>query len=832
MCGIKDCVSSEFQRLRTVIDTTEKRLGQANVKDGGGKVRKVLRTPASKTAPTNGNEESVASMRQQIQDLRLQVNILESQNKELQQQLSELSKEYDGAMRMHLAALSAARITPKSVEELEKVLVKHHIALEGFGVGSAKHTHELQHEIEVHDCSLQLVESTLERVVEPVVVRIYYGPHILVNTEQQLEDGRVRPRNQLLVEKKHPEESWESAAIRGIKEELHIDLNVHPVMALLRKDYEFLEETRNSPSYPGLVCRYRLHYVPCQVLCKEGDTNPILSTIGLEGGIPGTFNTREPSRTGEKVHFWVWKHVKIAAREKIKGLPEHDLRRQENRASRQPPTRTASVMFTDVEGSTELWEAMPETMGQAIEAHDTLMRQLLHVHYGYEITTEGDAFMMAFHEPEDAVAFGLDLHRRLMKVDWPKGLLSAPKAAPVMDSMGNLLFKGLRVRCGIATGAVKMFQDDMTKRVMYTGEAYDRAAAVSELPNGGQVFIDGDTYDSIAGALTSCRGNPGPDEEAANPIVVDEGVYKMGDAAVPVFQVVSAHLAARTVKLRAVGNGDEPLATTAYWHAPGATSSYRLWKSDPSMPPCPPVVIVFICAFKFKKVDEAVGKTKSSVCLNRFCKCVRSCLVRFNGYLCQEDHGCFMTVFGRAEDAILMCIELNICLMKEDWGPEVLACPETQEVVEQDCVIWRGLRAKCGMYEGTPTSIEPHKTTGRADYFGPLVNRAARFMGAAGGGQIVAEKSLLKRVHKPEYDWKWKENGLHIFKGVSDPFDVCTVMGNHPAFHLRQFPDKLSSAKARPYDPAVDGKGTETAEKAPETGYGVNVALEDALDDA
>ena len=42
-------------------------------------------------------------------------------------------------------------------------------------------------------------------------------------------------------------------------------------------------------------------------------------------------------------------------------------------------------------------------MQRALDTHDTVLRALLAHYYGYEVTTEGDSFTMAFHDPADAV---------------------------------------------------------------------------------------------------------------------------------------------------------------------------------------------------------------------------------------------------------------------------------------------------------------------------------------------------------------------------------------------------------------------------------------------
>lgn len=43
-------------------------------------------------------------------------------------------------------------------------------------------------------------------------------------------------------------------------------------------------------------------------------------------------------------------------------------------------------------------------MQRALDTHDTVLRALLARYFGYEVTTEGDSFTMAFHDPVDAVS--------------------------------------------------------------------------------------------------------------------------------------------------------------------------------------------------------------------------------------------------------------------------------------------------------------------------------------------------------------------------------------------------------------------------------------------
>ncbi|HVO32224.1 MAG TPA: adenylate/guanylate cyclase domain-containing protein [bacterium] len=68
-----------------------------------------------------------------------------------------------------------------------------------------------------------------------------------------------------------------------------------------------------------------------------------------------------------------------------------------------PPRGTVTLAFTDVQGSTQLWERQPVAMRRALELHDALARKLLAERGGYEVKSEGDSFMVAFADPVAAV---------------------------------------------------------------------------------------------------------------------------------------------------------------------------------------------------------------------------------------------------------------------------------------------------------------------------------------------------------------------------------------------------------------------------------------------
>ena len=61
-----------------------------------------------------------------------------------------------------------------------------------------------------------------------------------------------------------------------------------------------------------------------------------------------------------------------------------------------PPTGTLTFLFTDIEGSTKMWEQDSSSMQVALARHDEILRRVTEEHGGYVFKTVGDAFCCAF----------------------------------------------------------------------------------------------------------------------------------------------------------------------------------------------------------------------------------------------------------------------------------------------------------------------------------------------------------------------------------------------------------------------------------------------------
>ena len=85
-----------------------------------------------------------------------------------------------------------------------------------------------------------------------------------------------------------------------------------------------------------------------------------------------------------------------------------------------PPTGTVTFLFTDIEGSTKLWEHDAPAMQAALARHDELLRWVIEERGGYVFKTVGDAFCAAFPTAPDALEAALSAQRTLFADEWPQ----------------------------------------------------------------------------------------------------------------------------------------------------------------------------------------------------------------------------------------------------------------------------------------------------------------------------------------------------------------------------------------------------------------------------
>lgn len=156
------------------------------------------------------------------------------------------------------------------------------------------------------------------------------------------------------------------------------------------------------------------------------------------------------------------------------------------------PTGNISIVFTDIKNSTALWESFPDAMRSAIKTHNSVMRRNLRLFGGYEVKTEGDAFMVAFPSPLAALNWCLTVQLKLLEATWPEEITTCPDGCLVRDEDNSILFLGLSVRMGIHWGKPVPEMDVVTQRMDYLGPVVNKAARVSSVADGGQIALSMD----------------------------------------------------------------------------------------------------------------------------------------------------------------------------------------------------------------------------------------------------------------------------------------------------------------------------------------------------
>ncbi|KAF5841955.1 nucleotide cyclase [Dunaliella salina] len=203
-----------------------------------------------------------------------------------------------------------------------------------------------------------------------------------------------------------------------------------------------------------------------------------------------------------------------------------------------------------------------------------------------------------------------------------------------------------------------------------------------------------------------------------------------------------------------------PLAITAQWEklapgffdAPGASNLSFPNMLDPGITgefrkSRPKVVIAFASLEGYSQICATDLEVAQDV-LSSYNACVRETLAICEGYECKEINGSFMAAFADGCKAMEWALTLHLALAAAAIAEEVLdrcKLPNYlwQAVAQQ---LTKGVHARVGIYGGTIDRVTPNHKTGRADYFGQPVNRAARLMSAASGGQTLCEQRFMSDV--------------------------------------------------------------------------------------
>jgi predicted ATPase/class 3 adenylate cyclase len=198
------------------------------------------------------------------------------------------------------------------------------------------------------------------------------------------------------------------------------------------------------------------------------------------------------------------------------------------------PAGTVTFLLTDIEGSTRLWETVPEAMEVALERHNRLVTGVIGEHGGVVVTSrgEGDSFFAVFPGAVSAVEAAGACQLRLATEPWPEGA-------------------ALRVRMGLHTGEARVRGSDRVDHA-----PINRCARVKAAGHGGQVLVTKTTRDLVGGRLGGGFG------------LKRLGEFRLRDLAEPelIYQLTHADLPAEFPPLRTVAErtGNLPVPVSSF----------------------------------------------------------------------------------------------------------------------------------------------------------------------------------------------------------------------------------------------------------------------------
>jgi len=194
-----------------------------------------------------------------------------------------------------------------------------------------------------------------------------------------------------------------------------------------------------------------------------------------------------------------------------------------------PPSGTVTLLFTDVEGSTRLWDAERDAMAAALRRHDEILRDAIEGAGGYVFKTVGDAFCAAFSSARAGLDAALAAQKNLAAESWPTS-------------------RPISVRMGLHVGVCEERDGD------YFGPAVNRVARLLAVASGGEVLVSAAAAELLSDELPEGVG------------LRELGTHQLKDLSRPerVYQVEAGFLPAPArVAVPAAGPPDRPAGLLA-----------------------------------------------------------------------------------------------------------------------------------------------------------------------------------------------------------------------------------------------------------------------------
>eukprot|EP01062_Namystynia_karyoxenos_P002850 TRINITY_DN109_c0_g1_i2.p1 TRINITY_DN109_c0_g1~~TRINITY_DN109_c0_g1_i2.p1 ORF type:complete len:2038 (+),score=469.19 TRINITY_DN109_c0_g1_i2:115-6228(+) len=480
------------------------------------------------------------------------------------------------------------------------------------------------------------------------------------------------------------------------------------------------------------------------------------------------------------------------------GIDEDDVDEDVKAAHTEAPFGNVSICFTDIQNSTKLWDSNERLMASVVRMHHVAMRAGIQRFRGYEVKTEGDAFMVAFAAATDAVRWCLYMQETLLALAYPDAFLALPDAKEGRAG-STLIWRGVRVRMGVHSGQPSCEVDPVTKRMDYYGPMVNKAARVSSLAQGGQIVISEDTYEAIKGQF----------RELGNPATVEGGEHRLKGISKPtrVHFMLPQRLRRRTFATPDKAPPPQEAAGLELMHNYMEQEAAARTHAAQTVAPTGRVALVFTDIQNSTSLWENCERMAQVVQMHH--RIMRSGIAQHRGYEVKTEGDAFMVAFSSTIDAVAWCLAMQQELMQAKWDPSLLQLRDAKEETSlpdgRGLRIWCGPRVRMGVHVGGPPDLacETDPVSGRMDYYGKMVNRAARVGGKGKGGETVISgdvyaeiqqggEAVMEQLYNPDIVFVGEET----LKGIAGTTPIYSCVPRHLALR-RDTWEEMEKQKAQ-----------------------------------
>jgi class 3 adenylate cyclase len=423
------------------------------------------------------------------------------------------------------------------------------------------------------------------------------------------------------------------------------------------------------------------------------------------------------------------------------------------------PVRWEKVVLVQVsvQGFREMSTQAKDLMEEAKMLYEhTVLSRLSTEYGGQEVLSQSRSglFVIAFASEFHAAKWCLSLQLSLVYAAWNDKLLKQfadmREEHIRLEGRGRkqiLLYRGFRVRMVIhAADSDAPTEKSLADAVKWTN-------TVSEFAHGGQIVLSDSVWDRLKEQLV----------QLGNPVVEDLGCHLVLDD-----EEMLMLLLPRDLEFRRFDKLKSPFPL-----APGMRDAPSAHK---------PLTMVFTFIEGARPLVRSHAEELAER-IKALCLVARELLRKHNGYECQELQGDFMLAFFNPVCAVMWATEFQLRIRAKfrEWNRE----SENKELM---------FSMSMGIETGIPASVSPHKTSGRADYFGNIVNQTARIAKAAHGGQVliggeawnafstspdrmtpVTGNESMERLEGSTIAM-FKFHGYYAFKGISLPIALVEAI--------------------------------------------------------